>query len=69
MCDCFLDVACYCLEINDRFIAFQKRCLKKKKYRDILLFAIVQKEDDLVFFQQSLLFVAKHLATFKYNYL
>ena len=36
-CDCFLDIACYCLEINDGFVALQKRCLKEKKYRDIFI--------------------------------
>lgn len=36
-CDCFLDIACYSLEINDGFAAFQKKCLKEKKYKGIFI--------------------------------
>ena len=67
-CDCFLDIIwIYCLEINDGFVAFQKRCLKEKRY--LYYSRFLQKEDHLIFFRQSLSFVAKHLSTFKYNYL
>ena len=26
VCDCFLDIACYCLDINADFAQFQKEC-------------------------------------------
>lgn len=34
--DCFLDVTCYCLEINANFDQFQKECLKLC-YDDVLI--------------------------------
>ena len=36
-CDCFLDIACYCLEIAADFACFQKECLKQKNYNDIFI--------------------------------
>ena len=30
VCDCFLDIACYCLNINAHFAQFQKKCLRLK---------------------------------------
>ena len=29
VCDCFLDVACYCLHSNADFVSFEKRCKEK----------------------------------------
>ena len=28
VCDCFLDIACYCLNINADFLQFQEECLR-----------------------------------------
>ena len=30
VCDCFLDIACYCLDINADFDQFQKECVRLK---------------------------------------
>ena len=69
-CDCFLDTACYRLEIDDDFINFQKKCFRERERerentKTSLLFVIGQKEHALNFPQQSLLFAAKHLLTFR----
>ena len=29
VCDSFLDIACYCLDINAYFLQFQKECLRQ----------------------------------------
>ena len=29
VCDCFLDVACYCLHSNTDFVSFEKMCKEK----------------------------------------
>ena len=36
-CDCFLDIACYSLEMNDGFVDFQRKCTKEKTYKDIFI--------------------------------
>ena len=28
VCDCYLDIACYCLNINADFLQFQEECLR-----------------------------------------
>lgn len=35
MCDWFLDTACYCVEVDDNFVNFQRKCLKKTKSSEI----------------------------------
>lgn len=37
VCDCFLDVACYCLETNADFDQFQRKCLKLKPTNEIFI--------------------------------
>ena len=34
VCDCFLDIACYCLEINAYFAQFQKECLRLRGWKN-----------------------------------
>ena len=50
-------------------LLFKRSVRKRKNIRASLLFMIGQKEGDLIFFQKSLLFVAKHSSTFKQIYL
>ena len=38
MCDCFLNIGFYSLEINDGFVVFQKKCLKEKKYKKYIYY-------------------------------
>ena len=46
-CDYFLDIVwIYSLEINDGFVAFQKRCLKEKRYRDIFVIHVLYRKKE-----------------------
>ena len=67
-CDCFLDTACYRSEIDDDFVNFQKKFFRERERENkktSLLFVIGQKEDALNFPQESLLFAAEHVLTFR----
>ena len=38
MCDCFLDIVCYRLDVNADFVQFQKECLRLKVgWNDVFL--------------------------------
>ena len=37
ICDCFFDISCSCLEVDDDFVKFQRKCLKQRSFRDIFV--------------------------------
>ena len=47
VCDCFLDIVCYCLEINADFADVRKYCLKLKKWNDIFIIKNTDQTSDV----------------------
>ena len=35
--DSFLDISCSCLDVDDHFVNFQRKCLKERKFKDIFV--------------------------------
>ena len=48
VCDCFLDVACYCLHSNADFVSFEKMCKEKFDAVDNRIFCILKAEPNLL---------------------
>ena len=36
-CDCFLDIACTCLVVDDDFVKFQRKCLEEREFKDVVV--------------------------------
>ena len=36
-CDCFLDIACTCLVVDNDFVKFQRKCLEERKFEGVFV--------------------------------
>lgn len=48
VCDCFLDVACYCLHTDADFVTFEKMCKKKFDAVDNQIFCILKAKPNVL---------------------
>ena len=65
MCDCFLDIACYCLEKNADFAQFCKECVKLIDWNDIFVMKDSRKTSDVSQFQVTYIACCKKFVDFQ----
>ena len=68
VCDCFLDVACYCLEINVDFAQFQKDCVRQKGWNDIFIIKNTSQTSDVRPFHVTYVACCKKSVVFQIDF-
>ena len=53
VCDCFLDIVCFCLNINTDFAQFRKYCVELKRWNDIFIIKNTSRTSGVSLFHEN----------------
>ena len=65
VCDLFLDIACYCLDINANFAPFGNYCVELKGWNDILIIKNTSRTSGVSLFHETYVACCEKFADFQ----